>query len=163
MKSLLILRHADAGPAEPGQTDLERGLSPLGHSQGNALGAYLRDQGITPDAVVCSAATRARQTAQSVIDAAQWSLTPATIDALYNGSVEDLAAFAEQQADSVEQLMIVAHAPGVAELAALLTTQSGRLNLYYQPCTLAEVAIEASKWSSITPNCGSLVRLLPPM
>ena len=46
----------------PGSPDSERRLTPDGERHALEVGDYLRSQGITVDAVLCSSAARARQT-----------------------------------------------------------------------------------------------------
>jgi phosphohistidine phosphatase len=57
---LLIVRHAEAAPGSP---DELRTLTPAGRRQARALGHRLRDEQLTPDAIVTSPLLRARETA----------------------------------------------------------------------------------------------------
>lgn len=57
---LVIVRHAEAAAGHP---DELRPLTSPGREQARRLGARLRAEGITPDAVVCSPLLRARETA----------------------------------------------------------------------------------------------------
>ena len=62
MKSLLILRHAEATPVIPELSDVHRPLAECGRTQARDLGMWLRDRAIAPDRILCSAAVRARET-----------------------------------------------------------------------------------------------------
>ena len=59
---LLVLRHAQTEDIRPGSRDTERRLTPDGERQARQVGEYLRAQGMTVDAVLCSSAARARKT-----------------------------------------------------------------------------------------------------
>src|SRR4051812_24081928 len=61
-KTLYILRHAKTEPAASGQDDHKRQLMPRGREDARAIGRYLVRQGIRPKRVVCSTATRCRET-----------------------------------------------------------------------------------------------------
>ena len=65
MKTLLILRHGKAAPEEAG-TDRDRPLTGDGKRAADAVGRELRDDGLVPDCILSSSATRARDTARRV-------------------------------------------------------------------------------------------------
>ena len=62
---LLVLRHAKA-VHEPGLRDEDRGLTKRGLRDAKAAGETIREAGLIPDRVLCSAALRTRQTWQQV-------------------------------------------------------------------------------------------------
>ena len=69
MKTLLLLRHAKSDWGNPSQGDFDRPLSARGREAAPLMGAYLAQQGLRPDLVLCSAAARARQTCDLVLRA----------------------------------------------------------------------------------------------
>ena len=161
MKSLMLLRHAEAMPATPAVADVERKLSPDGQQQARRLGMWMAARGWTPQALLCSAALRARQTAAAVAAAAGWT-TPLAVHAkLYNANAVDMIAVLREQAADIDQLLLVAHAPGVGELASALTTRRSDLSLACEPATLIEVVVTLDDWSELDSNCGRLQLLLP--
>jgi len=159
MKSLLILRHAEAAP---GGVDLDRKLTRKGQAQARTLGTWLRERAINPDRIVSSAAVRARETADAVAAAAGWTTQVSRSKVLYNADCDDLLAYAKDQPLDVTTLLLVAHAPGVADLLKLLTTEQVDLTLVYDAGTLAEVVLDVEDWSKIEPGSGALRLLLPP-
>ena len=64
-KRLFLLRHASTAPRSSG-SDIDRVLSPQGHADAAALGAFMSEKGYIPDAVLCSPAPRTRQTLEEV-------------------------------------------------------------------------------------------------
>src|ERR687893_520019 len=61
-RTVLLLRHAQTEDSRPGGRDIDRQLTADGEEQARAVGAYLADQLLTVDAVLCSSAVRTRQT-----------------------------------------------------------------------------------------------------
>ncbi|MFC7481813.1 SixA phosphatase family protein [Luedemannella flava] len=61
IRTLAILRHAKADNP-PGVADLDRPLTPRGHADATAAGAWLAAKAILPDLVICSPARRTRET-----------------------------------------------------------------------------------------------------
>ena len=81
---LVLVRHAEAGGAHPGSSDIERELTEGGVQDAEAAGRWLHELGMGIDEVLCSASTRTQQTAE-----AMWSGGCAEADvhierALYN-------------------------------------------------------------------------------
>ncbi len=72
MRTLLVLRHSKSAYPE-GTADFDRPLAPRGLRDAVPLGLWIRDQGLRPDLVVCSAAARARQTWDLVSDQMAWA------------------------------------------------------------------------------------------
>jgi phosphohistidine phosphatase len=162
MKSLLLLRHAQAHVIAGGTNDKARALSAEGLAQGRALGAWLREAGWMVERILCSSALRAQQTAETVRVAAGWQTPVSLYEALYNAEAMAMIELLRNDAAAVERLLLVAHAPGIAQLASVLTTQRADLSLVCEPATLIEVVLDVSSWADIVPGCASLRRVLPP-
>jgi phosphohistidine phosphatase len=163
MKSLLILRHAEAADARSGQSEERRPLTDRGRDQARALGIFLAARGMVPNRVLCSAAARANETAGILCAAANCSVAVTALDALYNAAGDELLNHAKREADEHSQLLLVAHAPGVAECVSLLTTTQFDLAMICAPATLAEVIFDTRRWSEITAGTGALRLLVPPL
>lgn len=124
MRELILLRHAHAESATPGQDDALRPLSGVGREEATAAARWLREQGLVPDRVLVSPAARTRQTADAVV--AELGL-PAYEEqaAIYDASPGDLMALADAHRDAT-RLLMVGHNPGFEQLAALMHSgQSG--------------------------------------
>src|SRR5438105_4097768 len=68
-KTLLIMRHAKSSWKEAELDDHERPLNKRGRRAAPAMGQLLRENSLTPDAILSSTALRARQTAEAVAEA----------------------------------------------------------------------------------------------
>jgi len=117
---LIVMRHGKAGEL-PGGPDFERALRPRGRSDAVAAGEWLRERGYTPDAVLCSAARRARQTWHYVSQALGGEPEVETQERLYHADAGQLLEIIRETTDDVTTLMYVGHNPAAVELVAELT------------------------------------------
>ena len=161
MKSLMLLRHAEALSATPALTDIDRVLSLHGKRQARRLGKWLGAHGWAPQRILCSSAVRARQTADAVTAAAEWNTPMLVLERLYNASADELLGVLHEQATDIDGVLLIAHAPGIGELASALTTRQADLSLNCEPATLIEVVVAVDRWSDVKRNCGKLNLLLP--
>lgn len=124
MRELILLRHAHAEPAAPGQDDFDRPLSLQGQAEAEAAGRWLREHGYLPDRVVCSPARRTRETCEAVLGAlgyAELRQEPR----IYDATPGRLIQVAEDHRD-LGRVLLVGHNPGLEQLVALLSSgQSG--------------------------------------
>jgi len=155
MKRLLILRHAQSLGTETGGTDKTRKLSPNGIKDAQVLGALMAREGLQPDAVLCSAATRTRQTLEGVMESLEDTKIE-YLDRLYNADFDVLVSAIQGLSDNVETVLLVAHNPGIHTLAARLAADDGsaaaeRLLMSYAPATLTVLDCDIDDWTAIKP------------
>jgi phosphohistidine phosphatase len=120
--TLIIMRHAKAAEL-PGGPDFDRPLKPRGRRDSAAAGDWLTEQGFQPDAVICSAATRTRQTWQYLSESLNGEPEFWAERNLYSADAGDVAAAIRQAPDEVGTLMYIGHNPAAADLVAMLTKQ----------------------------------------
>ena len=124
MRELILLRHAHAEPASPGQADLDRPLSPEGLAEAEAAGRWLAEHKLVPDCVLCSPARRTRETMEAVLAAVGY-VDQRLDERMYEGTAGTLAELADNHRDT-DRLLLVGHNPGLEHLAALMHSgQSG--------------------------------------
>jgi phosphohistidine phosphatase len=116
---LYLLRHAKSGWAEPGQRDFDRELDRQGFAEAEVVADKASDLNYRPDRVLCSTATRCRQTADAIRRAIDETMEPSFIDELYNGSLATYLVVLQNQRD-VDSLMIIGHNPTMEELLEAL-------------------------------------------
>jgi phosphohistidine phosphatase len=117
---LIVMRHAKAGEL-PGGPDYERALKPRGRRDSQAAGAWLASGGFRPDAVICSAARRTRQTWQHLSSALGGEPEFSAERRLYEADSEDVAEIVRQTPATLGTLLYIGHNPAAAGLVALLT------------------------------------------
>lgn len=165
MKTLLILRHAEAAPARDGD-DFARALTQRGVADATVLGAEAARQLGAPTVALVSPARRAMETFEAFSRAAGWRPTVRVDDLLYEASpdvVRDTIAAVESAGD----ILVVGHNPALADLAASLAGggDEGALaklrRQFPAPC-LAVLAFDDAGWAALRPGGGTLLHLLTP-
>jgi phosphohistidine phosphatase len=159
-KSLLILRHAHAEAGSADGSDFSRRLSEDGRKEAKRVGKFLRHQELGIDGILCSAAVRTVETAEGVLEGAKLSAALVTERAIYECSAEDLLRTVRKTADTIHQLLLVGHNPGVADLLALLASRASALSVHYPPATLSLVQFDGD-WRALGPSRAMLRWLVP--
>jgi phosphohistidine phosphatase SixA len=120
MRELILLRHAHAESASPGQADIDRPLSLQGQAEAEAAGRWLRDHGHVPDRIVCSTARRARETTAQAM-AALGYVEQREDARIYDATPGRLMQVADDHRD-IGRVLLVGHNPGLEQLVALLSS-----------------------------------------
>src|SRR5918998_6003657 len=120
MKTLLILRHAKTQSDAPAG-DHAREITERGHRNAMAMGAHIHNLIGTPDAIITSDATRARQTAEIVAPAVDFTAPLIVEPRISAADLDTLLAAVRRIPDEAETAIIVGHTPGFEELAATLS------------------------------------------
>ena len=121
-RTLLVLRHAETEDVRPGSKDSERRLTPDGERHALEVGDYLRAQGITVDAVLCSSAARARQTLELLkLDDQLLQDRVEIADRVYNAGTDTLINAVRELPDDCHIGLLVGHAPGAPGVVYELT------------------------------------------
>ena len=150
-------------------SDHARPLNPRGRQAATAMRAAMQQLELLPDLVLVSTAKRTLQTLDAL---APWSETPLVDpqDDLYLASADTLLSTIQATRETVRSLLVVAHNPGIHELAVQLagaqpkTMQDEtlrRLAEGYPSGALAEFTIPGP-WGSLAPGGGRLIRFLCP-
>jgi phosphohistidine phosphatase len=119
MDRLILFRHGKAEPDSDSGDDFDRRLAPRGVRESAAMGARLADMGFAPQVALVSPAARARDTwaaASGAFPAAETRVD----DQLYHADSVIIRAVAEQAGATCGTVMVVAHNPGLQELAVRL-------------------------------------------
>lgn len=116
-KTLLILRHAEAGHSFSGD-DHSRQLTQRGQAEAQLMGQWLAEQNLAPEAAVVSDAMRTRQTYVWISDRLGDLAPTAYLDSrLYLAESRGLCSIINETPETVQTLLVVAHMPGVQDLA----------------------------------------------
>jgi phosphohistidine phosphatase len=151
------MRHAKSDyPA--GVADHERPLAPRGIREAGLAGDWLRANVPTIDGVLCSTATRARQTlARSGIDApARYS------ERLYGATPGTMIDEISETADAVVTLLVIGHEPTMSELALTLADDDGtdaavveRISTKFPTSAIAVLTVPGA-WTGLEPRRAAL-------
>jgi len=169
MHQLLLLRHAKSSWDDPKLDDRERPLAPRGRQAAASMRLVMRDTGLAPDLVLVSAARRTRETAEAL---EPWDETPLIelLDELYLAERDSLIRILNGIAVTVRSVLVVAHNPGLHDLALTLAgaqtanhadEDMRRLSRGFPTGALAEFSI-ATSWDKLGAGGGRLQRFLVP-
>ncbi|HLM56593.1 MAG TPA: histidine phosphatase family protein [Pyrinomonadaceae bacterium] len=156
MKTLYLLRHAEASWKDTGLQDFDRPLNSRGREAAPLVGRLIRERRLRVDLIISSPAVRARQTAALVRESAGLSAELLYDERIYEADAARLLEVVARAAESADALMLVGHNPGMEKLLAFLTGE-GR---HMATATLACVALDAEEW--IKARAGRLEWLVRP-
>ena len=164
--TLLLFRHAKAERGHAALPDEKRPLADRGRVDADAMGRRLALDGLMPDLVLCSPATRTLETL--ALAAPHWAPAPRTniVTDLYDrmsGSYLDII----QAAPAVQRLMLVAHNSATESTARQLCGGGDEAALHslrtkYPTAAIAVVNFTAERWRDIQPGQGTLSAFLTP-
>tara|TARA_R110002072_G_scaffold297937_1_gene471223 strand:- start:283 stop:855 length:573 start_codon:yes stop_codon:yes gene_type:complete len=163
-RELLLLRHADSKAAQPGLSDLDRGLTRGGRAAAREMAQHLIKHDLLPDAVLCSSAERALQTWARLSEDLPRQCGFYPNPQLYLANRPTLLRLLRETTSSVHRLLLIGHHPGLAQLAtglagpgsdprALVALQSG-----FATGALASLSWEDIAWPDIHLGSAKLTR-----
>jgi len=146
MKTLFLARHAKSSQGDPALADRDRPLNERGVRDAIAMGQRLAQRGVKLDVMLSSPATRALTTAEHLAKAMGIKRKQIVVnDRLYAATANELLDVIEGLGDGPERVMLVAHNPGLGELAHHFASE-----ITHMPtCAIAEFRFEARSWADI--------------
>ncbi len=121
---LTLLRHAKAEPADTAPDDIDRVLAEKGREDAPRMGRALAEAGAAPELALVSTARRTRET-WDLVQPAFPAADVRILDSLYLADASTLMSEAERA--GAERVMVVAHNPGLHELASRLAFRNNTL------------------------------------
>jgi len=121
-KTLLLLRHAKASRDVDG-VDHERPLTNRGRRDAEAVGALLQARGLMPDVVVCSTATRTRETWDRAVRGGVLASEVRYLEEIYQARMTELVRVVRGMPESASSVCVVGHAPGIPDLVEFLAAR----------------------------------------
>ncbi|MDZ8199908.1 histidine phosphatase family protein [Microbacterium sp. SSW1-59] len=142
MIRLTIVRHAKSDWSSPDLADHDRPLNARGRRDAPVMAERLASTGARPTVILSSTAVRARTTAEAFARVLGVDVRPDPD--LYGASAADLLAAAS--GSGLSDVMVVAHDPGMTDLADRLSR--GRIDRM-PTCAIATFAWDVEDWSLI--------------
>jgi phosphohistidine phosphatase len=118
-RTLVILRHAKTAKPD-GVADLDRPLTPRGHADAAAAGAWLVHRGLIPDIVLCSPSRRTRETWHGVALGLSAAPDVRYDKLIYPGSLSDLLDVVRSAPPTATTALLIGHNPAVSRLSIAL-------------------------------------------
>jgi phosphohistidine phosphatase len=123
-RTLLLLRHAKSDYPQ-GVADHERPLAPRGEREAALAGDWLRAHAPEVDAVLCSTATRTRETLELTRIDAPVNYVDRLYDATPGAVIEEINSVELLFDSDVETLLVIGHEPAMSSVALGLATADG--------------------------------------
>ena len=160
---LLLLRHAKSSWDDESLPDHDRPLAKRGRKAAELVGAHLRASGPRPDLVLCSSATRTRETLELL------SLEDPQVrieDDLYGADDGALLARVRLLPEDAGTVLLIGHNPAMQDLAIRLAgpgagEQAARLREKFPTAALAVYEI-GGVWGSLAADVAHLSSLVLP-
>ena len=156
-KKILLCRHADAQWPTQHQTDFDRKLSKAGLLQADQMQKWLLHYVTEAPQVICSASVRTLETA-TIITSVYSDVSIEKYEELYNGASEDLLRIITNCPETHHFLMLVAHNPGISNLASFLSGE----NFSFNTGQLVLLDLAAEKWEEVSSGTGHVVSTFVP-
>jgi phosphohistidine phosphatase len=165
VRTLYLLRHLKSSWDEPGLADHERPLAPRGRRAGKQLARHMRKQRVAPELVLCSSSTRTRQTFDAVKEALG-DPEVRFLPELYAASQATLLAAARAVEPKTRSVLLIAHNPGLEELAVGLAARGDenalqRLGEKFPTGAFATLVFTGC-WAELESSAGELLDFVVP-
>jgi phosphohistidine phosphatase len=167
MLTLTLFRHAKSSWELNGLDDRERPLNARGIAAAPLMGAFIQQNRIRPELVLCSTAVRTRQT----LDLAIAEMKPAPKvkheDALYLADPFHLLERVRKTPRTVKHLMMVGHNPGLQILGLELIGDGDPQTIKaisdkLPTAGVVVITFDAKSWSDVGPGKGRLACFATP-
>jgi phosphohistidine phosphatase len=167
-RRLILLRHAKSD--WPDVPDRDRPLAKRGRRDAPRIGRWLHEHGYRPDVVVVSDAARTRQTWDRVAPELGGSPAVRFEPRAYAASALTLLYLARELPGRYRTALLIAHNPGLSELATSLAappdgdgaTGNGPRPAISLPTAAVAVFEFPGDWPALTPGHARLISLTTP-
>lgn len=166
MRRLILLRHAKTERDAPSGRDIDRRLDERGVEDAALVGRWLAKK-YAPDLALVSSAARAQETWEIFSKSLPETLSEEIPDLYGADAGELLHIIQDAGASNAQRLMIVAHNPGLHELALALIADGERASrdalASNLPTTgVAVIDFEIEDWNEVRFRGGTLERFVSP-
>ena len=167
MRTLYLLRHAKSSWDDPRLPDYERPLSGRGRRAAGLIATHLERHAIRPSLVLCSSARRTRETLDAIRTALGQNAEVLVEDELYGADAGQLVARLGRCPPGARSVMVIAHNPGLEDLAHQLAGDGDeralrQLRAKYPTGALATLDVGEHPWQDLAPGQAYLVGLVTP-
>ena len=167
MKTLILLRHAKSSWDDPLLPDHERRLNKRGRAAAAAMGQWLGRTGLTPEAVLCSSARRARETVERMRLVLPALPEPAILSSLYQAAPEVMEAALDCLSERVSIAMLVGHEPGISAFTHALTGDEVSPSLirafdHFPTAAAAVLELDRNSWGARQDGTARFLRFQVP-
>jgi len=147
MKTLFLIRHAEAAAKQNGLLDYQRPLTTEGVESVTELAAYINNASVRFDHIITSHAVRAFQTAQVIEGKTDFPENKIVIEkTIYTAGVDSYLDLIFEQPDEMSNLAIIGHNPHITGLANYLMKEE---LFFLTPSAMVALRFHADQWTDI--------------
>ena len=164
-RTLLAVRHAKSS-WDHDVEDHDRPLSGRGRRDADALGRLLVQRGLAPDLVLCSTATRTRETWERAHAVGATAGEVRLVRGIYHAWVPELVRLVRQTPDELGTVLLLGHSPGIPDLVEHICIRTdsadwAQLDQKYPTSGLAVVNVPCP-WRELGTSTADLVTFAIP-
>jgi phosphohistidine phosphatase len=160
VKSLYLVRHAQAIENTGRQSDIHRILTPQGYRDATRLGRKLLESDFQPDVILSSHSERTRSTAELIAEQIKFDLQRIQFtEDLYEASTRTLFTLIKSLNDDWNTIMIIGHNPSISYFSEYITHKEiGNI----APAGVVHINFELDSWSLINEGNGIFEKYIHP-
>ncbi|MEI6201817.1 MAG: histidine phosphatase family protein [Enhydrobacter sp.] len=168
MKTILLMRHAKSALGVLGQADRDRPLNRRGEQAAKRMAEHLLAQALLPDLILCSTATRTRQTLAALVERLKPRAPPIALEpGLYLASEDMLLNRLRDLPSAVGTVLLIGHNDGIWQAADALAGHGkasllAALRAKFPTGALATLHIEIEEWTELMTGAATLVAFACP-
>jgi phosphohistidine phosphatase len=159
---LILIRHAKSSWDDAGMDDHARPLNARGQADAPRVGRWLSDNGFAPDLVLCSDATRTRQTLGLILPELPVRPEVRYLPQLYHADASTMLA--TLQPETARVVAMVGHNPGIGTLACGIVHARPDQPRYraFPTAATAVIDFDLASWADVRPGMGHVVGFTVP-
>jgi phosphohistidine phosphatase len=165
-KELILFRHAKSSWDDPLLHDFDRPLNRRGRRAAAHMAGWMADAKYRPTLVLCSPATRTRET-HDIVRAVLGNPEVKFERALYLASATSLLQRLRKLPAKMRSVMLIGHNPGLQRLALKLSAGQragvrARINKKFPTAAFVRFEITADEWRNLGPGTTRLLDFVRP-
>ncbi len=145
MRNLLLMRHAKSSWDDPTLADHERPLNQRGILAAERMGAFLDVENLVPEMILASAAKRARQTVEYLLQACPFEGEVKYSNIFYHADIDDLIESLQGIPAEINTVLFVGHNPELEYFLEHLCDVSEAL----PTAAIAWIEFKIDRWEQI--------------
>lgn len=161
--TLILTRHAKSDWDDTTLDDHDRALNERGRKSADAMGLWLAGNGLVPETILCSTATRTRETCARISASLMPKPRAVFLPGLYLSGAQNMLYLLNKHGHG-QTVMMIAHNPGTAIMAGMLAEgpvshpDFGR----YPTCFTSVFRFDANAWSGVDWRQGHVTHAIGP-
>ena len=155
MKTVYLVRHANAILRDDGANDFKRSLTKPGRKDARVISEQLRRKHICPDLLISSPADRTLETAHIFAEQLDYPVHRILLkEGIYDKGEEFLMQILKSLDDSYSTVMLFGHEPALSQLTHILMKN---FETAIQTAGVLGFSLDISKWPDMAEGSGHLI------